>query len=37
MCDTAFCDDLPDTYTREDARDDHAIQQWENAHDLGEA
>lgn len=37
MCDTGFCDDLPANYTREDARDDHAITQWETAHDLGEA
>jgi len=31
MCDTAFCGD---TYTRDDARDDHAINQWEIANDL---
>ena len=32
MCDTGFCDDP--TYTRDDARDDHAINQWEIANDL---
>lgn len=33
-CDHFPCVCMPDTYTRDDARDDHAINQWEIANDL---